>query len=258
MNVEFETMWMEAVVAWSEKLSLCLKIQVLWDVTLCSWINSFRRFQRIGVLSVHGDLFALRTMHYPRRLKSSATPLWETSPAPSCICMKGLGNVRPTSVETVCRLTPELLTSGIRVRLSLLSELLVCHPCGAMSIEFLYNIAVCSRCVRWFENTGILLLISLCFIVVGAISKHLRVLNVGVLVDSSIYLCVGLHQTMSQHIDNRYQSFNNSLRNNGTSSRNKSASPTPYNIWNTKIINNILLHQKEWHMKWRSWLIRGS
>jgi len=175
--------------------------------------------------------------------------------------MKGLGNVRQISTETVCRLTPELGTSGIRVRRSILYELLVCQPCDAINIEFLYKIAVCSRCtrIRWLENTDIPLLISLCVIAVGAISKHLRLLNIeGVPVDSSIYLCAGLHQPMSQHIDNRYQSFNNSLRNSGTSSRNKSASPIPYNIWNTKIINNILLHQKEWHMKWWSWLIRCS
>ena len=172
--------------------------------------------------------------------------------------MKGLGNVRPTSLETVSRLTPELGTSGIRVRRSLLSELLVRHPCDAMRVEFMYKITVCSRCTRWLGNTGIPLLFTMCFIVVGAIWKHLRLLNTGVLVDSSIYLCVGLYRLMSQHIDNRYQSFSNSLRNDETPSRNKSASPTPYNIWNTEIINNILLHQKEWNMIWRSWLIRGS
>jgi len=50
MNGEFETMWMEAIVAWSEEFSLYLKIQALWGVTSCSWV----------VLSVHRDLFAPR------------------------------------------------------------------------------------------------------------------------------------------------------------------------------------------------------
>ena len=65
--------------------------------------------------------------------------------------MKGLGNVRPTSVETVSRPTPELGTSGIRARRSLLSELLVCHPCDAMSVDFFF----------FLQNYGLLAMYSL-------------------------------------------------------------------------------------------------
>ena len=54
---------------------LCWRIQVLWDVTLCRWVSSFRRFERSYSLRIRGSRFFLDSF----RVKVNALRSSETS-----------------------------------------------------------------------------------------------------------------------------------------------------------------------------------